>query len=89
MLPSDAAKSAYFRQLDVAADVVYVYAKSVERYPEDMPMRSRYAYYCYLCGHPRRAHRQFELIGDKLWWGDMVTETVMKQTRTKAAKEAG
>ena len=89
MLPSDAAKSAYFRQLDVAADVVYVYAKSVERYPEDMPMRSRYAYYCYLCGHPRRAHRQFDLIGDKLWWGDMVTETVMKQTRTKAAKEAG
>jgi hypothetical protein len=89
MLPSDAAKSAYFRQPDVAADVLYVYAKSVELYPEDMPMRSRYAYYCYLCGHPRRAHRQFELIGDKLWWGDMFTETLMKQTRTKAAKQPG
>jgi hypothetical protein len=89
MQPSDVAKSDYFRQLDVAADVLYVFAKSVERYPEDTSMRSRYAYYCFLCGHPRRAHRQFELVGDKLWWDDIFTETLMKQTRSKAAKQAG
>lgn len=83
MLPSEAAKSSYFRQPDVAADIIYVYAKTFEHNPDDAQNRSWYAYYCYKCGHPRRARRQFELLGDKLWWNDAATEKLMKEARSK------
>ena len=88
MLSTEAAKRSYFRRPDVAADIVYVYAKCVERSPNDASLRSRYAYHCYLCGHPRRAHKQFQQLGDKLWWDDFFTEAKMKQVRAEAAKYA-
>jgi tetratricopeptide (TPR) repeat protein len=80
-------RMSYFRRLDVAADILYVYAKSLERFDDDMVLRTRYAYYCYLCGHPRRAHAQFERIGDKLCWDENLTERTIKDIRDKAANE--
>ena len=58
------------------------------RHPDDISLRSRYAYYCWQCGYPRRAHKQFEQIGDKLWWDNTFTEAKMKQARANAAKHA-
>ncbi len=86
-LLTESDKAAYFRRSDVAQDILYVYAKSLERSPNDRSLRSRYAFYSYLCGHPRRAHRQFELLGDNLWWGDIYTEEMMKTARAKAANQ--
>lgn len=88
LLPSETERAAYFERPDVAQDILYVYAKTVQRFPDHAPTRSRYAFYSYLCGHPRRAHRQFELLSDKLWWGGAFTEKMMKDARAGAAKQS-
>ncbi|HZZ81839.1 MAG TPA: hypothetical protein VFE62_25285, partial [Gemmataceae bacterium] len=84
---SESARWNYFRDPDVAADILYVFAKSLECHPDNVEMRSRYAYYCYRCGHFRRAHRQFQLLGDKLWY-DTSTELLIKEARDRVAKLA-
>ncbi len=82
---SESARASYFRNRDVAADILYVYAKTLEAHPDNVEIRSRYAYYCYRCGHYRRAHRQFEILGDKLWF-DSQFEPMVKDAREQVEK---
>lgn len=88
-LASESARDAYFRQPEVAEELVYVLAKTVECFPHDTQARTLYAFYCWKCGHPRRSHYQFQQLGDKLWWADANSEQQIIDARSKAAKHAG
>lgn len=54
-------------------------------FPDDPTARSKYAALCYLCAHYDEAHKQFQVIGDKLVGNFNFPVPVLERMRADAA----
>ena len=56
----------YLFALPVHAEIVDVFEDYLKRYPDNDAERSKYAVLCYLGGYIGQAHKQFQILGDRL-----------------------
>ena len=61
-------QQSYFRTEGVWPEIKAVYDEFLERYPKDYKRRCEYAYYASLAGDWETAHREFQAIGDNVYW---------------------
>jgi hypothetical protein len=78
----------YMHSQEVWNDVKEVYEEYLKNYPDDHIERSRYAAFCFVCGHYAESDKQFKVLGD-----DFVAFTYwptdwMKQVRAYVAGQA-
>jgi hypothetical protein len=85
-LPTAKERSDYMLSQEVWDDIRTAYRDHISHFPVDNRTRSEYAGFAYLCSRQQEAHVQFQVLGERLWWGGIFNEAFMKQARGYAAK---
>jgi hypothetical protein len=60
------ARAKYFFTPEVHAEIVEIFEDHLKHYPSDDVERSKYAVLCYMGGYIGQAHKQFQILGDRL-----------------------
>jgi len=82
---SGEAGAAYLKTPEVWGDIRAVSEEYLTHFPDDPTARSKYAALCYLCAHYDEAHKQFQVIGDKLVGNFNFPVPVLERMRADAA----
>lgn len=86
-LPEDE-RSRYFRKPEVWGEIKAVYEEFLRLLPTDNIARSRYAVYCFQCGHYAESHEQFLIAGKALVGTSEFPNKFMRDVRAFVAFQA-
>jgi hypothetical protein len=81
-------RAAYYRAQSFYNDIYKVYEEYLQHYPFAYQERSTYAALCTLAGYYDTAHKQFEALGDNVWYSQRFPKEWMDEARASAAKVA-